>query len=631
MLNGYLFCIFYLFLIILLIDQNNPPAIRSVHQGNQEIDEFTNYDLTNICTPIQTKELEDLLIKTNYDPVEAKFLLKGFRTGFSIGYKGPMERKDKSDNIPFTPGVGSKLEMWNKIMKEVKMKRYAGPFTEIPFTYYVQSPIRLVPKAGDQTRLIFHLSYKFKNGNESINFHTPKEKCSVHYNDVDHAINNCLIQLANMKEQNLLGEGSRRKVLGPRSMVFDYLFFGKMDLKSAFRWIGIKGKHWFLLIMKAYHPVTGKVYYFVDKCLPFGASISCSHFQRLSNALRHIVESLEKQFNSISNYLDDFIFIHFIRRICEMLMNRFMAICKAICFPVADEKTEWPCAIISFLGMILNGKTFTLMVPPDKKFKAINLLNRACEKQKLTVKEIQQLTGILNFLNQAIVPGRVFARRMYVLLSAKTVGRDGFALKQHHHVALSREFKNDCRVWTTFLENQQAVNRSFADYDKQRIPTDIGFYSDLSKNAELGFGCYFRGQWLFGQWELNFIKSEDPSIAYLELFALCAGILAWGKQLKNQDVLLHCDNQSVVQMVNGMASRCRNCMYLLRLLALDNLMNNRRIHVVYIASKDNYLADYLSRLMIKRFWQVAPQGTKILQDAVPGEIWPLSKIWQKSK
>ena len=64
--------------------------------------------------------------------------------------------------------VGSKTELWNKVMKEVKEKRYAGPYHKIPFEYYIQSPIGLVPKDhGKSTRLIFHLSYPRLSGHRS--------------------------------------------------------------------------------------------------------------------------------------------------------------------------------------------------------------------------------------------------------------------------------------------------------------------------------------------------------------------------------------------------------------------------------------------------------------------------------
>ena len=74
-------------------------------------------------------------------------------------------------------------------MKEVRLGRVAGPFNEVPFDNFIQSPIGLVPQAGgNQTRLIFHLSYDFKDGFRSVNYHTPREKCTVRYRDLDSAV-----------------------------------------------------------------------------------------------------------------------------------------------------------------------------------------------------------------------------------------------------------------------------------------------------------------------------------------------------------------------------------------------------------------------------------------------------------
>ena len=93
-----------------------------------------------------------------YDAKEIQFLKNGFMTGFDIGYQGPCDRQSESHNIPLDPKIGNKVQLWNKIIKEVKLKRVAGPYSSILFKNYIQSPIGLVPKAGNQTRLIFHLS-----------------------------------------------------------------------------------------------------------------------------------------------------------------------------------------------------------------------------------------------------------------------------------------------------------------------------------------------------------------------------------------------------------------------------------------------------------------------------------------
>ena len=57
----------------------------------------------------------------------------------------------------------------------------------------------------------------------------------------------------------------------------------------------MKVSDFMLLVMKAKHPKTGKIYYFVDKCLPFGSSISCAIFQAFSNAISHIVTVIVKK------------------------------------------------------------------------------------------------------------------------------------------------------------------------------------------------------------------------------------------------------------------------------------------------------------------------------------------------
>ena len=148
----------------------------------------------------------------------------GFKNGFDIGYAGPTERRSETNNIPLR--VGTKVQLWNKLMKEVKNKRVAGPFKTVPFDNYTQSPIGLVPKKGsdNQLCLIFHLSYNFDNdkkgedGHQSLNAHTPKGRCSVKYRDFDFDVKAYL---------KLQGEGQNHRQ--------KKIFGGKTDIKSAFR------------------------------------------------------------------------------------------------------------------------------------------------------------------------------------------------------------------------------------------------------------------------------------------------------------------------------------------------------------------------------------------------------------
>ena len=140
--------------------------------------------------------------------------MKGFREGFPIGYEGDRDGQLTARNLPLK--FGDLQDAWNKVVKEVKLKRFAGPFETIPFDSYIQKPIGLVskhkelpssdassmtsvtptsannePNKIEETRLIFHLSYP-KKGTTSVNYNTPKHLCTVKYKDLDHAVKNVL-------------------------------------------------------------------------------------------------------------------------------------------------------------------------------------------------------------------------------------------------------------------------------------------------------------------------------------------------------------------------------------------------------------------------------------------------------
>ena len=180
---------------------------------------YENYDLQNVITPIDWEKLEHLLTESNYDRKKTEFLVQGFKHGFSIGYQGDKNVRQCAPNLVLC--VGTQTDLWNKVMKEVKLKCYAGPFETIPYDNFIQSPIGLIPKEGGKdTRLIFHLSYlRDSTVSTSVNANTPRDQCRVKYKDFDSAIRRCL------------EEGKSCKL-------------SKSDVSSAFRNLGVLPEHW---------------------------------------------------------------------------------------------------------------------------------------------------------------------------------------------------------------------------------------------------------------------------------------------------------------------------------------------------------------------------------------------------
>ena len=67
----------------------------------------------------------------------------------------------------------------------------------------------------------------------------------------------------------------------------------------------------------------------------------------------------------------------------------------------------------------------------------------------------------------------------------------------------------------------------------------------------MGLGAFFQDRWFAKMWDKEFLQKCEPSIAYLELYALTAAILTWQEDLQSMRIIIHCDNQSVVNMVNN--------------------------------------------------------------------------------
>ena len=523
--------------------------------------------------------------------------MDGFKNGFDLGYRGPQEIQQKSANLKFT--IGDKKELWNKVMKEVQLKRYAGPFKQIPYNNYIQSPIGLVPKdGGKKTRLIFHLSHpRDPEKGISINRATPEELKTVNYVKFDDAIRLCL----------KAGKGC---------------FAGKSDLSSAFRHLGMKKCFWKFLVMKAQNPDNNNWYYFIDKCMPFGAAISCANFQAFSDALSHIVEYKMKQENI--NYLDDFFFADLAKLMCNKQIQCFIDICNSINFPVALEKTEWARTRITFLGLLIDTILQKIFIPVSKVSRALQEINFILTKKnkKIRQKRLEKLTGFLNFLGKSIVPGRAFTRRLYSHINPK--------LKSHHHIKVTEEMRLDLELWQGFLNNQDIYCRDFMEFDTNYSAQEISMFSDASANHSLGCGGYSESEYYILQWDEQFMKTANPSINYLELYGVTVAVLLWIHKYKNKFITLFCDNMSVVQMINNNSSKCRNCMVLIRLLVLEGLKQNVKISAKHVKGKLNTISDMLSRLKYREFRAFTRKNNLYFKgkpSAVPEILWPMDNLW----
>ena len=118
-------------------------------------------------------------------------------------------------------------------------------------------------------------------------------------------------------------------------------------------------------------------------------------------------------------------------------------LCSYPGIPMAPEKTVGPSTTLAFAGIELDTVLMEARLPQEKLDKCRELLSAFLRRRKVTLQEIQSLTGLLNFACKIIVPGRAFLRRLIDL----TIG----VQKPHFLIRLSREVKQDLLVWQSFL------------------------------------------------------------------------------------------------------------------------------------------------------------------------------------
>ena len=151
---------------------------------------------------------------------------------------------------------------------------------------------------------------------------------------------------------------------------------------------------------------------------------------------------------------------------------------------------------------------------------------------------------------------------------------NGKVLLPHHHIKVSSDMREDLAMWNTFLNHPTVFCCPFMDFKKVLKVREIDFFTDSSGNKNLRMGGVCGKSWMVEKWNPEFIEICNPSIEYLELYALTADVILWNRRFENQRVVVFCDNISVVQMINKSTSSCRNCLVLIRLIMLECMIHN---------------------------------------------------------
>ena len=91
---------------------------------------------------------------------------------------------------------------------------------------------------------------------------------------------------------------------------------------------------------------------------------------------------------------------------CRFMLKHFQALAKQFRLPLAEEKTEGPTTSFTFLGIELDTIQQASRLPNKLK----DLRKRIAmqlQKSKVTLRELQQIVGHLNFACRVVAPGHL--------------------------------------------------------------------------------------------------------------------------------------------------------------------------------------------------------------------------------
>ena len=151
-------------------------------------------------------------------------------------------------------------------------------------------------------------------------------------------------------------------------------------------------------------------------------------------------------------------------------------------------------------------------------------------KGKIQVRQLQQLTGLLNFICKAVPCGCPFLCRLYDLQAKVLPLQTVPCTKQnpHYKICLDKGAWQDLLMWENFLSSPDFLIHREVKFLHLISQNNQGLqiFADAAGNATLGFGCIFpkKGIWAYACWPLGFFKQQTPSISLLELYAIVIAV-----------------------------------------------------------------------------------------------------------
>ena len=319
----------------------------------------------------------------------------------------------------------------------------------------------------------------------------------------------------------------------------------------------------------------GTVY--IDKRLPFGLRSAPKIFSAVADALQFIL--LSRGITHSLHYLDDYILVTSSFEEAEAQKQCLVSIFNDLQVPLEPAKLEGPATCLQFLGIEVDTSSFQFRLPKTKLTRLQAELAECVHRRSISKKELQSLTGLLQFATKVIRPGRPFLSRLYAM---QNIGSH-----PDHFIQLNQPARGDLLWWHLFASKWNGISLL---WDLGKKDPDISMVSDAS--GSWGCGAFWSPHWFQLQWD---DRLQTLSITVKELIPIVVAAAVFGRQWKGKIVLFQVDNLAVVQVLNATYCKEVHLMHLVQVLVLLAAYFDFWFRAEHIAGNSNTQADALSR------------------------------------
>ena len=462
-------------------------------------------------------------------------------------------------NVPFKNrppprnwrGATDYSEQMNQyVEREIAAGTLLGPFDSNPFaSQAIISPLSTTEKRGtDERRVIMDLSFP---PGDSVNDKIPKdeylgEEMVLKYPGVD-----ALVALI------------KQRGLGCALM--------KVDLRRAYKQIFTDPADWNLLGMRW----NGKLLF--DRTMPMGLRSAAMCCQRITNAFKYMVEC--RGFQLVS-YLDDMVSAE-VWAEADRCLSTIRRVVKDSGAEEASSKTVHPTCVMLFLGILFDTVNLTLEISQDRLVEIQELLEQWLQKTHVSRREVEVMVGKLGFIASCVRPGRLFVSRLLEFMRGMpSVGK----------FLVTDQFRKDLLWWKCFMPLYNGV--SMMALESWSLPDEV-FATDACLTGCGGWFCekqeYFHSEFP------EFIVNANLSINALELLTVMVAAKVWGRHWRGKRIVVHCDNEVSVIVLNTGRARNAFLQSCLREIEFFAARFEFEIRANHIPGIENRIPDALSR------------------------------------